>query len=102
MRALICTAIVTTVLGLSGAAALAANAQQERMTQCNAQASDKKLAGDERKSFMKGCLSSKSAAGDSDKLNSQQKKMKQCNADAKQKQLKGDERKSFMKSCLSG
>jgi hypothetical protein len=30
--------------------------QQERMKDCNKQASDKKLKGDERKKFMSGCL----------------------------------------------
>ena len=30
--------------------------QQERMKQCNAQADDKKLKGDDRKKFMSGCL----------------------------------------------
>lgn len=69
--------------------------QQNKMTQCNADAGDKK--GDERKAFMKSCLSAKPAA--SDKKLSQQEKMKTCNADAKGK--KGDERKAFMKACLS-
>ena len=30
--------------------------QQERMKQCNMQAEEKKLKGDERKKFMSGCL----------------------------------------------
>ncbi|MFG6447722.1 PsiF family protein [Roseateles sp. BYS180W] len=71
-------------------------AQQQRMKQCNADAEGKK--GDERKAFMKSCLSNKApeaAAASS----TQQSKMKQCNADAKGKS--GDERKAFMKSCLS-
>ncbi len=100
MRA-ITGSMLATLLLVSGAATYAANSQQERMTQCNAQAADKKLAGDERKSFMKSCLSGKAAAA-SDNLNSQQRKMKQCNADAKQQHLAGDARKSFMKSCLAG
>eukprot|EP01030_Chromulinospumella_sphaerica_P020498 gene20498-20413_t len=54
------------------------------------QAADKK--GDERKAFMKTCLSNKPAT--------QQDKMKTCNADAKAKTLKGDERKAFMSECL--
>jgi len=36
-------------------AALAVTAQQNKMKECNAQAGDKK--GDERKAFMKECLS---------------------------------------------
>ena len=63
--------------------------QQSKMGECNKQAADKK--GDERKAFMKTCLSA-------DKV-SQQDKMKKCNVDATGK--KGAERKTFMKECLS-
>ena len=48
------------------------------------------MKGDERKAFMKTCLSNKPAT--------QQDKMKTCNVEAKGK--KGDERKSFMSECL--
>ncbi|MGI9025387.1 MAG: PsiF family protein, partial [Burkholderiaceae bacterium] len=51
---------------------------------------DKK--GDERKAFMKTCLSAKKMT--------QQDKMKMCNKDAAGK--KGDERKAFMSDCLKG
>ena len=63
--------------------------QQTRMATCNQEAGDKK--GDERKAFMKECLSAKKAT--------QQDKMKHCNAEAKDKT--GDDRKAFMKDCLS-
>ena len=63
--------------------------QQSKMAECNKEAGDKK--GDERKAFMKTCLSAKKLT--------QQDKMKTCNADAAGK--KGDERKAFMKECLS-
>ena len=63
--------------------------QQSKMATCNADAGDKK--GDERKAFMKECLSAKKVT--------QQDKMKTCNTDATGK--KGDERKAFMKECLS-
>jgi len=69
--------------------ATAPGKQQSKMTTCNKDATDKK--GDERKSFMKECLSAKKAT--------QQDKMKTCNTDATGK--KGDERKAFMKECLS-
>lgn len=86
------------------------NSQQEKMTTCNADAKTKGLKGDERKAFMKSCLSEKgatassggAAAAPSTTLNAQQEKMKSCNADAKTKGLKGADRKAFMKSCLSG
>ena len=63
--------------------------QQSKMAECNKSAEGKK--GDERKAFMKSCLSDKKAA--------QQSKMTSCNKDATGK--KGDERKAFMKDCLS-
>ena len=63
--------------------------QQSKMGTCNTQAGEKK--GDDRKSFMKECLSAEKV--------SQQDKMKKCNVDATGK--KGDERKAFMKECLS-
>lgn len=67
----------------------AENSQQTKMAACNKDAGDKK--GDERKAFMKECLSAK-------KLTPQQQKMKDCNAQAADK--KGDERKKFMSECL--
>lgn len=81
---------------------MAETAQQEKMKSCNATAKTKDLKGDERKAFMKDCLSADAPAGEGKKeLTAQQEKMKTCNADAKTKALKGDERKAFMKDCLS-
>ena len=71
-------------------------AQQQKMKDCNAQASAKNLKGDERKTFMSQCLS---AAG---VPQTQQDKMKSCNKTATDKGLKGDDRKAFMSTCLSG
>jgi psiF repeat len=71
-------------------------AQQQKMTDCNAQAKTKGLTGDDRKKFMSQCLS---AAG---VPQSQQEKMKSCNKEATAKNLKGDDRKAFMSTCLSG
>ena len=86
---------LTLTFGLLSAPAQAAEgektAQQSKMGMCNKDAGEKK--GDERKAFMKECLSAKKV--------SQQEKMKSCNADAGAKKLKGDERKGFMKECLS-
>lgn len=89
------------LIAFASGQALAATAQQEKMKACNADAKTKDLKGDERKAFMKDCLSADAAAGDGSKLTAQQEKMKSCNADAKTKALKGDERKAFMKDCLS-
>ena len=64
--------------------------QQNKMAMCNKDADGKK--GDERKAFMKECLSAKKET--------QQDKMKTCNAKAKEADKKGDERKMFMSECL--
>lgn len=69
--------------------------QQNKMTSCNAEAKGK--TGDERKAFMKSCLSNKPQAEATQKT-PQQNKMTTCNADAKGKT--GDERKKFMSECL--
>ena len=96
-------------LGLSLTLGVAhAGPQQEKMKTCNKEAGDKK--GDERKAFMKQCLSAKgadaapsaaakpSAPAAGDKKKAQQEKMKSCNKEAGDK--KGDERKKFMATCL--
>jgi hypothetical protein len=75
----------------------AMTAQQTKMGDCNKQATGKK--GDERKAFMKTCLSGGSAMAAPATPMTQQQKMKKCNVDATGK--KGDERKAFMKTCLS-
>ena len=75
-------------------AADSVNSQQNKMTVCNKAATGK--SGDERKAFMKTCLSAKTEAVG----NTQQNKMKVCNSQAAGK--KGDERKAFMSACLKG
>jgi hypothetical protein len=72
--------------------------QQNRMVSCNQEAGEKTLKGDERKAFMKSCLSGEKADG----RTAQQNKMKTCNQTAGEKALKGDERKQFMSTCLKG
>ncbi len=90
------------------AGAAAKTPQQNKMGQCNKDAAGKK--GDERKAFMKDCLSAKpagtaaapaAAASTAAKKPTQQEKMKACNKDAGEKKLAGAERKAFMKDCLS-
>jgi psiF repeat len=95
----------TIIAGLAGAllwlvapAWSAENSQQTKMTTCNADAKTRGLTGDDRKAFMKTCLSADAPAPTG---NSQQQKMKTCNADATAKGLKGDDRKAYMKTCLS-
>ena len=83
--------------------AMAAPEQQNKMKACNEQANTKGFGegkGDERKAFMKECLSAKAEKSGGAK-GSQQNKMKTCNKEAGEKSLKGDERKKFMSDCLS-
>ena len=100
MRMPIVATVVCSLL-IAALPAYAATGQQDKMKSCNAEAGQKQLKGEERKSFMKTCLTAVSAEKPAT-VNSQQAKMKTCNADAKTKGLKGDERKAFMKTCLSG
>lgn len=85
------------------AAPLAGHAaeQQNKMKACSEQANAKGFGegkGEERKAFMKQCLSAKPIK---DGKTAQQEKMKACNKEAGEKSLKGDERKKFMSTCLS-
>jgi hypothetical protein len=87
--------LFATIAGLCltvSASYAADNKQQSKMATCNKEAGDKK--GDERKAFMKECLS----AIKETKESPQQAKMKSCNVEAKG--MKGDERKKFMSQCL--
>ena len=90
---------IITVLAMMGALAaqpvFAAGEHQNKMVTCNKDATGKK--GDERKAFMKECLSKKPEAAPEVK-NTQQNKMVTCNKEATGK--KGDERKKFMSECL--
>jgi hypothetical protein len=107
MKRLLLAALSISVLW-SGLA-LAENSQQNRMADCNKQATDKK--GDDRKTFMSSCLSGKAAtdvkaevakvevAKVEEKAANPKQRMKDCNVQATGK--KGDERKAFMSSCLS-
>lgn len=82
-----------TVIALAAAflaiAAHAQTAQQNLMKSCNTEAAGKK--GDDRKAFMKSCLSNGSKR--------QQERMKVCAAENKGK--KGAEYKQAQKDCLS-
>lgn len=77
----------------------AATGQQEKMKNCSAEAKQKSLKGDERKTFMKTCLSAKKDEPEATQA-AQQDKMKACSKEAGEKALKGEERKKFMSGCL--
>lgn len=92
MKRYLSIALLAGFAAVSATPAMAAdNAQQSKMTTCNAKAGDKK--GDERKAFMKTCLSAKPAAEPA-----KENKMATCNTAAKGKT--GDEHKKFMSECL--
>ena len=82
-------------------------AQRAKMKNCNSEAKSQSLKGDDRKAFMKACLSGgkPDSTGSTEPMpaptSDQKAKMKACNADAKEKALKGDDRKAFMKDCLT-
>jgi BarA-like signal transduction histidine kinase len=66
-------------------------AQQQRMTSCNANASQRNLKGDARQSYMSSCLSGNM---------SQTTLMKVCNAEATQEKMTSDDRKAYLATCL--
>ena len=80
--------VIVGALAAVATPAFAENAQQERMKTCNTKAADKK--GDERKTFMKECLSAEKKTYDN--------KMGACNT--KSKGMKGEEHKKFMSDCM--
>lgn len=99
--------VLAGVFALSASAALAApTAQQTKMADCNKQAKEKDLKGEERKKFMSECLKAAPAApaAEAAKAPAAAKKlapkeaMKACAAASKGK--KGDEHKKFMSDCL--
>jgi hypothetical protein len=66
-------------------------AQQQRMTTCNADASQRNLNGDARQAYMSACLSGKM---------NQNTLMKVCNNQATQDKLASDARKTYVSTCL--
>lgn len=91
--ALVAACALALAMPAFGADAPKANPQQEKMKMCNDKAADKK--GDDRKAFMKTCLSSDPPA----KM-TQSEKMSMCNK--KTAGLKGDERSKAQSECMKG
>ena len=93
--------VVAATLFVSGftTPVLAAATQQEKMKTCNAEARTKALKGDERRTFMSGCL----AVSPEEKQArlAQREKAKTCTAEAKGKGLKGEEKKTFLAQCVA-
>ncbi|MDR1648379.1 MAG: PsiF family protein [Zoogloeaceae bacterium] len=81
--------------------------QRERMGNCNKEAKLKGVKGNERKEFMKECLSSgKKGTAEKPAMETktaeEKEKIKTCRNEAKQKKLQGDARKAFVSQCLEG
>ena len=105
-----------TFLAFATSASLAADkaieqGRQDRTKDCTNKAGDKK--GDERRAFMRNCLSSELAAdekterrkaGEQEKAARMEKQHRfdACNKEMMAKKLKGDERKKFMSECTKG
>ena len=100
MKTVRTAALLAMLLFAATASYAAETAQQQKMKDCNAEATQKGMKGSDRQSFMKTCLSAGSAP--QAHANSQQMKMKSCNSEAAAKKLSGDARKQFMSSCLKG
>jgi hypothetical protein len=95
IQSALATLLLGAVLVSPVSTVFAQNSQQTKMATCNKQAAGRK--GDDRKAFMKTCLSAAPAPAATPMT--QQDKMKSCNVQASGK--KGDDRKAFMKTCLS-
>jgi len=99
MKSLI-TVLAVAALALTGVAAQAKEptAQQQKMATCNKEATGKK--GDERKAFMKTCLSAAPAAAASAAAPATGAAAA-CDTQATEKKLKGAAKTSFTKKCVA-
>ena len=101
MKSLI-TVLAVAALALTGVAAQAKEktAQQEKMAACNKEAVGKK--GDERKAFMKSCLSAKPAAAAAASAPAADTgAAAACDTKAAEKKLHGAAKTSFTKKCVA-
>jgi hypothetical protein len=95
MKPILATILTLTVLNVAPAMAAeseARQAQNNRMSECSAQAKKQGLQGDARKEHMSQCLRNPAS----------QAAAKECRATAGEKGLKGDRRKEFVNECIKG
>jgi len=90
-------AAVLTLTALNATPAIAAEsdarkAQNNRMSDCSAQAKEQNLKGEARKEHMSQCLRSPVS----------QAAAKECRTNASEKGLKGERRKDFVNECIKG
>ncbi len=93
-------AVSVAALAASSVYAKEATQQQGKMATCNKEAVDKK--GDERKAFMKECLSAKpdaAVAAAPAASKTQGSKLGACSKEAAAKGLKGAERNAYLSEC---
>lgn len=82
--------------------------QQQKMATCSHQAGEKSLKGQERRTFLSGCLKHDgtvaTAATPAAAANTEaaQEKKESCRAQAKRQHLAGSARKDFLGSCEQG
>lgn len=106
MNKLMTALMMAAVLAATPFAASAKTEQQNKMGVCNKEAAAKSLKGDERKTFMKSCLSGDSApaAAAPAKADPAAAAAKPKNAmgacSTASKGMKGAEHKKFMSECL--
>jgi predicted small secreted protein len=91
MKRLLSIAVLAGFAAICNTPAMAENSQQTKMAACNTKAGEMK--GDERKAFMKTCLSAKAAPAAKP-----ESKMAACNTASKGKT--GEEKKTFMSDCM--
>jgi len=101
MNKLMTALIMAAALAFTPFAASAKSEQQTKMGACNKDAAAKSLKGDERKAFMKSCLSAPAAApakGEPAAAAKPKNAMGACSTASKG--MKGAEHKKFMSECL--
>ena len=81
--------------------------QQQKMATCSHQAGEKGLKGQERRTFLSGCLKrdgavTASATPAANSAGSTPEKKESCRAQAKRQHLTGSARKDFLGSCEQG
>jgi hypothetical protein len=81
--------------------------QQQKMATCSHQAGEKSLKGQERRTFLSGCLKhdgavATSATPGTTNAGPAQEKKESCRAQAKRQHLAGSARKDFLGSCEQG
>ena len=101
MRQLIASLCLTALLAIPGISLAEAKnqngtgqkngPQKKKLSACKAEATEKELKGDARKSFMQICLG----------ISKQESEAREaCDKMASDKDLKGQKRKEFMRQCL--